>query len=148
MDLDDTQASAPALTRLLAAAAQPVMLGNQPLSSVGQPGVTFYPQEGEVDADQLMRQADQAMYQGQAGRQNRYHLFDAAHDHHIKGQHESLIASAGRCKGRIRAALPAQGEHAPGRSDWRRSPVALAASRQTCCPPPPSCRWWMPTRWR
>jgi diguanylate cyclase (GGDEF)-like protein/PAS domain S-box-containing protein len=99
MDLDDTQASAPALTRLLAAAAQPVMLGNQPLQVSASLGVTFYPQEGEVDADQLMRQADQAMYQAKLAGKNRYHLFDAAHDHHIKGQHESLD--------RIRRALQA-----------------------------------------
>ena len=99
MDLDDTQASAPALTRLLAAAAQPVMLGNQPLQVSASLGVTFYPQEGEVDADQLMRQADQAMYQAKLAGKNRYHLFDTAHDHHVKGQHETLD--------RIRRALAA-----------------------------------------
>jgi diguanylate cyclase (GGDEF)-like protein len=38
-------------------------------------GVTFYPQPDEVDADQLLRQADQAMYQAKLTGKNRYRVF-------------------------------------------------------------------------
>jgi len=53
-------------------------------------GVTFYPQEGEVGAEQLLRQADQAMYQAKLAGKNRYHIFDAEQDRNVRGHHESL----------------------------------------------------------
>ncbi|MEW8382748.1 MAG: EAL domain-containing protein, partial [Candidatus Thiodiazotropha taylori] len=42
------------------------------------------------DADQLLRQADQAMYQAKQAGKNRYHIFDAEHDRTVRGYHESL----------------------------------------------------------
>jgi EAL domain-containing protein (putative c-di-GMP-specific phosphodiesterase class I) len=56
----------------------------------GSIGVTFYPQQGEVDADQLLRQADQAMYQAKLAGKNRYHVFDAEMDRSVRGHHEGL----------------------------------------------------------
>lgn len=53
-------------------------------------GVTFYPQAEEVDADQLLRQADQAMYPGRLAGKNRYHVFDADEDRSVRGQHASV----------------------------------------------------------
>jgi EAL domain-containing protein (putative c-di-GMP-specific phosphodiesterase class I) len=53
-------------------------------------GVTFYPQNQDVDADQLLRQADQAMYQAKLAGKNRYHVFDAAKDSSARVHHESL----------------------------------------------------------
>mgnify|MGYP002776386926 FL=1 len=41
-------------------------------------------------ADQLLRQADQAMYQAKVAGKNRYHVFDPAQDSSIRGHHESL----------------------------------------------------------
>jgi predicted signal transduction protein with EAL and GGDEF domain len=43
-----------------------------------------------MDADQLLRQADQAMYQAKLSGKNRYHLFDAAQDRAVRGRHERL----------------------------------------------------------
>jgi predicted signal transduction protein with EAL and GGDEF domain len=43
-----------------------------------------------MDADQLLRQADQAMYQAKLSGKNRFHLFDAEQDSSIRGHHESL----------------------------------------------------------
>jgi EAL domain-containing protein (putative c-di-GMP-specific phosphodiesterase class I) len=53
-------------------------------------GVTFFPQTQEVDADQLMRQADQAMYLAKQAGKNRYHVFDTASDLTQRDQRESL----------------------------------------------------------
>ncbi len=96
-DLHDSDSCVPVLERLLAAAAERVLLDDLELRVSGSLGVTFYPQAEEVDADQLLRQADQAMYQAKQAGKRRYHLFDADHDRSMRGHHESL--------GRIRRAL-------------------------------------------
>ena len=90
LDLPDAQASVPMLTRLLAAAAEPVHVGDLMLKISASLGVTFYPQADDVDADQLLRQADQAMYQAKLAGKNRYHIFDAEQDRSVRGRHESL----------------------------------------------------------
>ena len=90
IDLEDVTASLPMLTRLLAAAAQPVQSGELDLQVSASLGVTFYPQEQDIDPDQLLRQADQAMYQAKLAGKNRYQIFDAAHDSHLRGHHESI----------------------------------------------------------
>ena len=90
LDLADVAASLPMLSRLLVAAAQPVPIGDFTLQVSASVGVTFYPQADEVDADQLLRQADQAMYQAKLAGKNRYHVFDAEQDSSVRGHHESL----------------------------------------------------------
>ncbi len=90
IDLDDMAASRPMLSRLLAACAQGVQVAELGLQVSASLGVTFYPQSQEIDADQLLRQADQAMYQAKMAGKNRYHLFDAEQDSSIRGRHESL----------------------------------------------------------
>jgi len=100
IDLPEVAASLPLLGRLLAAAAQPVKIGDFTLQVSASIGVTFYPQPEDVDADQLLRQADQAMYQAKLAGKNRFHLFDADQDRSVRGRHASL--------GRIRHALAAR----------------------------------------
>lgn len=78
------------LTRLLMAAAQPVPVDGLTLQVSASIGVTFYPQSEEVDADQLLRQADQAMYQAKLSGKNRYSVFDTAEDQSIRGHHANL----------------------------------------------------------
>jgi diguanylate cyclase (GGDEF)-like protein/PAS domain S-box-containing protein len=90
LDLPDESACVPMLTRLLTAAATPVPLNTLVLQVSASLGVTFYPQAEEVDADLLLRQSDQAMYQAKMAGKNRYYLFDAAHDRDLRGHHESL----------------------------------------------------------
>ena len=99
IDLKDESACLPMLTRLLDAAAEPVLLGGLLLQVSASLGVTFYPQAEEVDADLLLRQSDQAMYQAKMAGKNRYDIFDAAHDRDVRGHHESVQ--------RIREALQA-----------------------------------------
>ncbi|MFT3847139.1 MAG: EAL domain-containing protein [Propionivibrio sp.] len=90
LDIGDVAASVPMLSRLLAAAAEPVAIGDRVLQVSASLGVTFFPQTDDVDADQLLRQADQAMYQAKVAGKNRYHVFDADQDRSVRGHHESL----------------------------------------------------------
>jgi diguanylate cyclase (GGDEF)-like protein/PAS domain S-box-containing protein len=90
IDLEDTSASLPLLQRLLEVAALPVQLGDLSLQVSASVGVTFYPQTLDIDADQLLRQADQAMYQAKVAGKNRCCVFDAAQDRNIRHHHESL----------------------------------------------------------
>lgn len=66
------------LDRLLAAAAKPVQLEDELLQVSASLGVTFYPQSQEIDGDQLLRQADQAMYLAKQAGKNRYQVFAPA----------------------------------------------------------------------
>ncbi len=84
----------PVLKRLLLAASAPVTIGNIELSVSASIGFTLYPQDN-VDADLLIRHADQAMYVAKESGKNRYHLFDTAQDGAIKLQRESLEAIRG-----------------------------------------------------
>jgi predicted signal transduction protein with EAL and GGDEF domain len=63
----------------------------------------------------LLRQADQAMYQAKLAGKNRYHLFDADQDRSAR-RHESLERIRAPSTRRVRALLPAQGEHAHRRT--------------------------------
>ena len=99
-DLADVAASEPMLNRLLAAVARPVPFNDQQLQVTGSLGVTFFPQAQEVAADQLLRQADQAMYQAKLAGQNRYRVFDLELDRSVREHHEKVQ--------RIRSALAAQ----------------------------------------
>jgi diguanylate cyclase (GGDEF)-like protein/PAS domain S-box-containing protein len=90
VDLQDIESCLPLLTRLLDAAAAPVSLSEGVLQVSISVGVTFYPQAQEVEADQLLRQADQAMYQAKLAGKNRYHVFDSAHDNSLRAHHETL----------------------------------------------------------
>jgi len=73
--LTDVTASVPMLARLLAAVAEPVPVGEHRLQVSASVGVTFYPQTNEIEADQLLRQADHAMYQAKLAGKNRYCVF-------------------------------------------------------------------------
>ncbi|MGV7207609.1 putative bifunctional diguanylate cyclase/phosphodiesterase [Oxalobacteraceae bacterium A2-2] len=76
-DLDLDEGCAPLLERLLEACSQPVLVQGRLLQVSASIGVTFYPQREDTDADQLLRQADYAMYQAKTAGRNRYAIFDA-----------------------------------------------------------------------
>lgn len=50
-------------------------------------GITFYPQADPVDADQLIRQADQAMYLAKQSGKNGFHVFDVRQDKDVRSNH-------------------------------------------------------------
>ena len=90
VDLADLEAGLHLIQRLLSAVAQSVPAGGRVLKVSASIGLTLYPQSEEVDADQLLRQADLAMYQAKLAGKNRYHIFDTAQDRCQRGRHESL----------------------------------------------------------
>jgi diguanylate cyclase (GGDEF)-like protein/PAS domain S-box-containing protein len=90
VDLPDVATCQPLLARLLTAAAEPMAFEGHTMQVSASLGVTFFPQAEDMDADQLQRQADQAMYQAKLSGKNRYHLFDAEQDRSARGHFESL----------------------------------------------------------
>lgn len=77
------------LDRLLKVIDKPQEISNNSLRVSTSIGVTFYPQSGSLDADQLLRQADQAMYQAKLLGKNRFHIFDLERDRNMRGQQEN-----------------------------------------------------------
>ena len=98
-EIADTEGSWKVLNRLLKVASEPLELGDRILQISVSAGITFFPQTEETDADQLLRQADQAMYTAKLQGRNRSHIFDPALDRSVRDRHESLE--------RIRLALEA-----------------------------------------
>jgi diguanylate cyclase (GGDEF)-like protein/PAS domain S-box-containing protein len=88
-DLTDIETCTPILDWLLKAIAAPIQVGDCELHVSASLGITFYPQTEDVNPDQLLRQADQAMYHAKLAGKNRYHLFDADQDRNLRGHHES-----------------------------------------------------------
>ena len=66
----------PILDRLLKDASQMVPVDGNELSCSASIGVTFYPQDKDIDADQLIRQADMAMYKAKSNGKNRYCFYE------------------------------------------------------------------------
>jgi diguanylate cyclase (GGDEF)-like protein/PAS domain S-box-containing protein len=86
LDLENTETSLPLLSRLLRAASQPVQISDYQLQVTASIGVTTYPQIEEADADLLLRQADQAMYQAKQAGKNRYHIFNFKQDRNARNR--------------------------------------------------------------
>lgn len=63
------------LKRLLASIGEPIEVSGYHLANTVSIGVASYPKDGDT-AEDLMRQADQALYQAKASGKNRYALFD------------------------------------------------------------------------
>jgi len=80
----------PLLTKLLNSVSVPITIDNILLNVSASIGVTVYPHDN-VDAEQLLRHADQAMYRAKQEGKNRYHLFDMAQDIALKNQQKNLI---------------------------------------------------------
>ncbi|WP_039912732.1 sensor domain-containing protein [Cellvibrio mixtus] len=89
VDLEQPDDYEAVLLRLLNVAAEPVTLNQHLLRVSASIGATRYPQD-PVDADQLLRHADQAMYIAKQAGKNCYHLFDVAKDIAVKTQRETI----------------------------------------------------------
>lgn len=89
-ELTDAQASLIVLERLLDAAATPFVVEEIELQVSASLGVTFALMASDSDADLLIRQADQAMYQAKLAGKNRFHVFDPKNDNDARHRFELL----------------------------------------------------------
>jgi diguanylate cyclase (GGDEF)-like protein/PAS domain S-box-containing protein len=90
LDLPDVDAARPVLDCLLDCATRPELCGDTSIRVSASIGVVFYPQREQIDADQLLRQAGQAMYQSKLAGKNRYQILDPERDISIRTFHEDL----------------------------------------------------------
>ena len=92
VDLPNVEASVPVVSRLLEVTGKPLQLDAEAaqLQVSASIGVTFFSHEDEVQADQLLRQADHAMYQAKLAGKDRHYVFDAAQDSTIRTHHEEV----------------------------------------------------------
>ena len=90
LDLDNVEACVPTLNRLLAAAAEEAQIGEVVLRVSASAGVAFYPQTVDVDADMLLRQAGQAMYQAKLEGHSCFSVFDPSQDLIARDRNENI----------------------------------------------------------
>ncbi|MBT9494019.1 MAG: diguanylate cyclase [Paucibacter sp.] len=74
VDLHTPNDCKPLLERILSAAAEPVAYAGARLQISASLGVAYYPQALELDASQLLQQADQAMYRAKQDGKNRFQI--------------------------------------------------------------------------
>jgi diguanylate cyclase (GGDEF)-like protein/PAS domain S-box-containing protein len=98
-DLENVQDFEPVIERMLKAASKPILVNDILLKVSASIGVTLYPLDN-VDADQLIRHADQAMYISKQKGKNCYHLFDIKYEDAIKQRSEGLQGIAKAIKNR------------------------------------------------
>jgi diguanylate cyclase (GGDEF)-like protein/PAS domain S-box-containing protein len=87
-ELGKTERAESVVSRILLAIAEKVTLAEQELFITASIGLTFYPQSETLDADQLLRQADQAMYVAKQKGRNRFQYFDTENDKAVRSLHE------------------------------------------------------------
>ncbi len=89
-DFDEPSAALPLVNRLIASASEAFHLSGASLQLSVSIGLTSYPQGSPIDAEQLLRQADQAMYQAKLAGKKRYHMFDTQRDSEVRGHFDVL----------------------------------------------------------
>jgi diguanylate cyclase (GGDEF)-like protein/PAS domain S-box-containing protein len=89
-DLEDESQCLPVIDRIVKDVSEPVRIREQALSVSVSIGVSVYPQAGDIDADQLLRQADQAMYRVKVTGKHGYAFHDAGVSQGAEGRHELL----------------------------------------------------------
>jgi diguanylate cyclase (GGDEF)-like protein len=68
------------LNRLIETLAEPISIDNFPINISASIGVTFYPQKDKLETEQIIRQADQAMYRAKMSGKNQYMIYNTILD--------------------------------------------------------------------
>ncbi|MDB2562922.1 EAL domain-containing protein, partial [Sulfurimonas sp.] len=90
LNLEKEEECIPMLNRLLETASHQVIHNETAMNVSASIGVSFFDHEDSVDADQLVRYADQAMYQAKVSGKNRFHIFDFEKDQNVRLQHQEI----------------------------------------------------------
>lgn len=91
IDLPDSAVLDEFFSRLTRAMAEPIEVAGHSLRISASMGVSFYPQgDTALDADQLLRQADQAMYEARHAGKNRVMYFDSELDETEKRRRQQV----------------------------------------------------------
>lgn len=96
LDIADEEEAIPIIERLLDVAARPMQHHDEVLRVSVSLGATFYPQPEPIAAEQLLRQADQAMYQAKLAGRNSYRFFDADLDRAARSHQRGVGAAQSR----------------------------------------------------
>ena len=96
-EVESLDACRPMVARLLKAVAAPLAVegASSGVSASASAGVAFYRRDEDMDADQLIRQADQAMYEAKTQGKNRYCVFDSLGYRVLVDRFEELDAIEG-----------------------------------------------------
>ena len=78
MNVQDEVSLESLLVRLLSRVADPAWVMDHSVEVSASMGCTLFPQAADLDGDQLLRQADQAMYQAKQAGRNRYVRFSGS----------------------------------------------------------------------
>ncbi len=78
-DLKETKDAYHCLDRIIKSVSQPIFYDDHTLHISVSIGVTFFPQQINVDGEQLLKQADHAMYEAKQKGKNQYRVFNQNH---------------------------------------------------------------------
>lgn len=78
------------LSRMLQSVAQPIVIDGTALTVTASIGITLFPDD-EVDADTLLRHADQALYAAKQAGRNRFVCFDVEQDTDTAAHYDMLV---------------------------------------------------------
>lgn len=88
-DLESVEQCDQALNRLMECMTATYSIDDKPILVSASVGVTLFPWD-DVDADTLLRHADQAMYRAKENGRNCYQIFDPERDRQVRAHREAL----------------------------------------------------------
>ncbi|MCX6074868.1 MAG: PAS domain S-box protein [Campylobacterales bacterium] len=83
VDIQNEETITPFLNRLIETLAEPIRIDTFPINVSASIGVTFYPQKNKLEIDQIIRQADQAMYRAKMSGKNQHVIFNTIQDGNV-----------------------------------------------------------------
>lgn len=90
-DITDIESVDIIVQRILDSISDSIRVGELELQVSGSLGVALYPDDDDIDADQLIRQADQAMYHAKLAGKNCFHFFDPEQDRTLRDINETIL---------------------------------------------------------